>query len=310
MNYQVHYKEKLYFWTMASISAFVYGIFFFRPLVKGLLLAYKYYLSNDYDLLVFLKAYMVILSTFWGALFIYSMLFFVIGLIVTVFFIGNLRGNAIRITKNQFPELYEIVTLHVAQLQLKKVPEVYVLQGNGILNAFAMRFLKRQYVVLYSNVLEAAYQEGMDAVSFIIGHELGHIKRNHTSWLKSLFLLPAKLIPFLSSAHSRGCEYTCDNIGYHLSPKGALKGLLILAVGKELYANVNVKELVFADARLGFIGSFVELFSTHPVLVKRIQKIYELDGYALEFDHFDTFISPNVKMRPLPTGQKNTLENL
>jgi Zn-dependent protease with chaperone function len=203
---------------------------------------------------------------------------FGIYLFASLFFIGHLQGNAVKVGMKQFPDIYEIVESHSKKLNLKKVPDLYILQGNGVLNAFATKFAKRNCIVLYSDVLEVAYQEGKEAVSFIIGHELGHIKRNHVGFFKSIILLPGRLIPLVGNAYSRACEYTCDNIGYNLCPEGALKGMLILAVGKRLYTQVNIDELPLQkkyDAL--FALSFAEKFSTHPALVKRIAIVKRLN---------------------------------
>ena len=151
------------------------------------------------------------------------------------------------------------------------------MQGNGILNAFAAKVFGRNYVILNSDILATAFKEGMPAVSFVIGHELGHHKRNHLSFFKTFGLLPARMIPFLGSAYSRACEYTCDAIGQALSPEGAEKGILILTVGNELYTRVNIHEMLKnAQEDQGFVVSFVELFASHPRLVKRLETIHRV----------------------------------
>ena len=137
-----------------------------------------------------------------------------------------------------------------------------------------------------------AYEEGKDAVSFIIGHELGHIKRNHVGFLKSMLILPASFIPFLSGAYSRACEYTCDNFGYSLSPKGATSGLLILAAGKKLYKKIDLSNLI-NNSRYNhrFASWFAEIFFAHPHLVKRLDVLNKLNRDNLELESFDFMFS-------------------
>jgi Zn-dependent protease with chaperone function len=250
MKFTVHFKEKLYLGIMIAVSMLLYA---------GLALA------------IFLWGYTVLLPC------IYLGVFCIFSLLAKVYFVGFLRGNGIKVGPQQFPEVFEIVKVQSSQLGLEKAPTVYLLQGHGILNALAMRFTRRNYVVIYSEVLATAYQEGLAVVEFIIGHELGHITRNHVSTLKTLFLFPAQLVPFLGWAYSRACEYTCDAIGYALCPEGAEKGLVLLAAGKALYKKVNVHELLLsARAERGCATWFAEIFSTHPHLTKRIAVLTKL----------------------------------
>ena len=250
MNFAVRSREKLYFGIMLAISILLYGLLFALLATPA---------KDAAAIYIGLIGFILFLNVF-----------------VTLIFVGTLKGNAIKINAKQFPDIYAILESHSQRLGLSKTPDMYLLQGNGILNAFALKFARRNYVVLHSNILEIAYQD-MDVVSFIIGHELGHIKRNHTGFLKSFLIFPAKLMPFLGNAYSRACEYTCDNIGFNLCPKGAVKGILVLAVGKKLYTKVNLDELLLnVEREAGFALKFAEIFSTHPVLVKRIAVMNQL----------------------------------
>ncbi|MFT5318938.1 MAG: Zn-dependent protease with chaperone function [Chlamydiales bacterium] len=186
--------------------------------------------------------------------------------------VGYIKGNAIKASPTQLPELYEIVTDYSKKLGLKKAPCTYVLQGNGALNAFATRFASRNFVVILADLMETASQEGNKTVEFIVAHELGHIKRKHTSFLKSLFLFPSCFIPFLNKAYSRACEYTCDSIANSLCPEGSTTGLITLVAGKQLHKRVNVEEYISNSEReKGFWKWYAELRSTHPNLPKRIK---------------------------------------
>ncbi|MDR1760443.1 MAG: M48 family metallopeptidase [Fibrobacter sp.] len=186
-------------------------------------------------------------------------------------FVGHIKGNAVKITKSQFPDIYEILERHCEKLKIS-IPASYILQSDGMLNAFATRFIGRNYVVIYSEILEIAYEQGQEALEFIIAHELGHVKRSHMT--RSLLLLPSVILPFLPKAYSRACEYTCDNIGKALSLNGAADGLLILAAGKKLYTKVNIAEYINNEQNEpGFWKWFAEKMSSHPNLPKRLKNL-------------------------------------
>lgn len=186
--------------------------------------------------------------------------------------IGHLRGNAVRVSAHQFPMLHGMLMSHAGRLGLATVPDAFVLQSGGVLNAFATRFLGRDFVVIYTDILEIAMADGAEAVSFIVAHELGHVVRKHMTW--RLLLAPASFVPFLGAAYSRGCEYTCDRIGMACAPDGGIRGLLVLASGKSLYREVDAR--VFARQSVtesGFWTRFAELLSSHPTLSKRVDAL-------------------------------------
>lgn len=191
-------------------------------------------------------------------------------------FVGYVRRGCVKVGPQQYPDVYEMLLKHCEKLHLKNVPSLYIMQSGGVLNALATRFVGRDYIVLYSDILAVAYEDGGDAVEFIIGHELGHIMRRHMTL--NMLLFPSIIVPFLQNAYSRACEYSCDGIGYSLTKRGAVKGLCILSVGSDLYRKMNVRQYI-ADAGKngGFWGWLAELFSTHPFLPDRISNLTKLN---------------------------------
>lgn len=187
-------------------------------------------------------------------------------------FIGNLKGNGIRISENQFPDVYRLTKELSEKIGLDSVPSVYIIQAGGLLNAFATRFLSRDFVVIYSDVFELAYEKGESALAFVIGHELGHLKRKHIT--KRIYVLPVMCIPFFGVAYSRACEYTCDRFGANVCPEGAANGLMVLAAGKKLYQEVNQEEyLRQINTEDGFWVWFSEKLASHPNLPKRLRAL-------------------------------------
>jgi len=128
-----------------------------------------------------------------------------------VSFIAHLKGSAVRVGPDQMPELYERIEYLSRRVGLKAAPTVYVMQAGGTLNALATKFFSSNFVVLFSDLIEAC-GDNAEARDMIIAHELGHLKAGH---LKGLwFLLPGMFIPFLGSAYFRAREYTCDRYGF------------------------------------------------------------------------------------------------
>lgn len=188
--------------------------------------------------------------------------------------LGYIRANGIRISEKQFPDVYERV-VHISQeMGLKKVPDIFVVHSEGAFNAFASFFLGKHMVVLYSEVFELAREQGNAELDFIIAHELTHIKRNHI-W-KNMLIMPARLVPVLSQAYSRSCEYTCDRHAAFFIRDGAAakRGLTILSIGKQLYKEVNEDaylEQITTESNV--IVWLSEVLSSHPTTPKRVQAV-------------------------------------
>ncbi|TQR17791.1 M48 family metallopeptidase [Psychrobacillus soli] len=202
--------------------------------------------------------------------------------------LGSIRGNGIRINEKQFPDVYERVISLSTKMNLKKVPDVFVIHSEGAFNAFATRFLGRNMVVIYSEVFELARERGEAELDFIIAHELAHVKRRHV-W-KNILIMPAQFIPFLSQAYSRSCEYTCDREAAYYIQNGvaAKRALTILGVGKKLYTEVNEDaylEQIHTESNVAVWLS--EVLSSHPLLPKRIQAV----GTFMQVDGTPTYYS-------------------
>jgi len=186
--------------------------------------------------------------------------------------IGHLRGNAIRVSERQFPDVLRVAHQVCGQLGIAEVPPIYIMQSGGVLNAFATRFFGRNYVCIYSEILELAFEHGESEVAFVLAHELTHVARKHV-WWKTL-ITPATFVPFLGAAYSRACEYTCDAYAAYLWPQGAEGGILVLAAGKRLYREMDVDAfLAQAHEPDSFWMWLAEHVSTHPNLPKRLSMV-------------------------------------
>lgn len=179
---------------------------------------------------------------------------FLLPLLAQGIMLASIRVNGVRITPRQFPEVFAVVQEQCSKMGFAVVPDVYVMESSGILNAFASRFFGRNMVVLYSDLFELIQKGGEKELTFVITHELAHIKRNHLT--KQLLIIPALWLPFIGEAYSRACEYTCDRMAVYFTNDvdAAMDGLTILAIGKSLYKRVDREEyLLQASYEKGFL---------------------------------------------------------
>ena len=130
---------------------------------------------------------------------VYGVMLGVFFFVMHLAFVAHVRGNGVKLGPGQFPEIHAAVERLSAQIGLQKAPDAYVLQGGGVLNALATRFIGSDIVVLFSDLIEACGPDEA-ARDMIIAHELGHVHRGHLRW--QFLIAPALLVPFLGSALS------------------------------------------------------------------------------------------------------------
>lgn len=207
-----------------------------------------------------------------GIIFVMLPFFYILYLFAQSAFICYLKGQGALVSAAQYPDIQARVELCAEKTGLKVTPLVYIINGNGMFNAFATKFLRKTYIVLLSDVIDGV-EDKPEALNFYIGHEMGHIDRKHL--LVQPFLAPALCLPLLGAAYSRAREYTCDMYGaLCCSPEAAQQGLALLAVGPKRFKTLNIGEyLAQAKDTSGFWMSFHELIGSYPWLVKRYARV-------------------------------------
>ena len=213
-----------------------------------------------------------------GVALIYIGAFFLFAVFAQSGFISHLRGSGVRITPEQYPDLHARL-VHCCQVTgVTTVPDMYLLRTD-FFNAVATRFLRRHYVVLFTDVLDAL-EDRPGAINFYIGHELGHIHRNHIRW--GWVLAPVLWLPLLGSAYRRAEEYTCDRYGNVCcdSTEDTVAAMAAIVAGNSRWPAFNAEAyLNQVSGTGGFWMSLNELTSEYPWLCKRLAWVMALrDG--------------------------------
>ena len=210
-----------------------------------------------------------------GIVWVYMIFIYIFVLAAHSALISHLKGNSVKIDAAQFPELHERIKTCAAITGVAKLPECYLMSGNGILNAFATRFLRRYYVVLLSDVVDAL-EDDPEGLNFYIGHELGHIARKHVA--HQWWIGPVLFFPLVGSAYRRAQEYTCDQYGAACCANQASAGraVAVLAAGTKRWKTLDPQAFINQmNETGGFWMSLNELTSEYPWLCKRMARIYE-----------------------------------
>jgi Zn-dependent protease with chaperone function len=217
-----------------------------------------------------ISLWLVMLLLSFGLIIPIMLLIGLLGLFAHSLLIAWLKGNSVKVTAQQFPDLHALYMQTCTRLGIDNRPELYLAQADGMLNAMATRFMRRDYVVLLSAVVDAL-EDRPQAIKFYMGHELGHIKRKHLS--RHWWLWPGMLYPLISPAYSRAREYTCDRYGFASCDnlEDAKRALAVLVAGPERWKKLDLNAFEAQSQETGgFWMAVNELTADYPWLCKRM----------------------------------------
>ena len=191
------------------------------------------------------------------------------------------RANSVLITEQQFPDVHARIVHFAQQFGLKAIPDAYMVQEGGTLNAFAAKHNRKNYIRVNSDIFEVGRfamgprPKDPASLDFIIAHEVGHVAAAHVTYWYTFISSFVYYIPFIGTALSRAKEYTADNHGYAMVPEG-ISGIVLLSGGKYLYPEIDDRQFV-ARARTdrGVFVWFVNALSSHPILTKRLAALHD-----------------------------------
>lgn len=122
------------------------------------------------------------------------------------------KADGIRVGQKQIPEIWNIYTNLAEKMGMKTLPKLYVVSGEGEVNAFALSCNTNvKYIVLHSEIA-MLFKTHPEIVEFVLGHELGHHKLRYTSLWRSMVSSPLELIPGFGSSFTHAQEYSADRM--------------------------------------------------------------------------------------------------
>ena len=195
---------------------------------------------------------------------------------------------SIRVSEENYPEIYAKVREFTKLLGWKKEPEVYVQQMNGDINAYASWVPGKRYVHLNAEIVDLVYLEhkDLDTISFIMGHEFGHLYWHHVPLHYNFLSNFVRMIPFLGKnifgpLLERAREFTADRVAQALtSDEVGAEAMMLISGGRHGYKYLNAKDyLVCQDKDKNFIEKIarfiVNLFADHPIQTLRTKAILD-----------------------------------
>ena len=206
----------------------------------------------------------------WGVLLLVLLCYPVVTWFLEKRAMALIHGSGVHISEEQFPEIYNCVETFKNRLGIDKEIEVYLMEDN-VSNAFAVKYGKKDIILLTDDLIHGCLaSNNPNALSFVIGHELGHIALNHTGLLRSWVGKNLKHLGRLD-------EYSADAVGLALveDKNIAFRGLLLLTVGYAMMRYVNLERLVTQSHEVAKNKNSkkAERQLTHPLLLNRLNKV-------------------------------------
>jgi Zn-dependent protease with chaperone function len=204
----------------------------------------------------------------------------------------DLLSSCIKVAPQQLPNLYDLLLEACDILNLPKtsIPELYI-QSNPQANAYTLALQPKKknsssVIVITSALVDRCTLPELQA---IIGHELGHLKCEHSLYLTlgGLASTPLRQLPFWGSQVDAAlqdwrlaAEYTCDRASLLVAQdvQVVANALLKLIAGTsryELDPETFVKQAMEYEKRLEMAHPLVRMSieqqrRTHPLPIKRI----------------------------------------
>lgn len=206
---------------------------------------------------------------------------FIIGFlyIINALMMAQIRLNGIRLSPTQYPEFYKIYEQTARELGLTKVPNAYIIQLGGELNAFAVKICGKKMIVFFSDLIETLVENDQLAqLKAVAAHELTHVRLKHVNYW--IFLLPFSLVPFLGKMLTRYREYSADRGSFHMCKHtpDVSRALIKLASGKMVGNLVNEDEYAKQpETEKGIFIWLAKMMATHPPIPYRIKAIRKLE---------------------------------
>ena len=192
---------------------------------------------------------------------------------------SRLLGQAVKVSERQFPRIFALTKTAADTLGIA-MPRVFVVNDPRF-NAATYGTNDESFLIVHSALLDHYTDPELLTV---IGHECGHIHNSHVAYLTALhyltsmagFFVPWVLQPALIAlrAWSRRAEITCDRAGMLVTrdAQASERAIAKLAVGSaRLYEEFDIEAFLEQhDENRAGVGRYMEVFSTHPWLPKRL----------------------------------------
>ena len=280
-----HRKELRLYRLLIALGVLAIFYVFWRAGERPSLEELQSYGYGDPTTITMLSTIALIASLFTG---IGGIVIFLISLLFQYYaYYGGQLAYSIRVSEKNFPEIYHKAQEYTRLLGLKKMPEIYVRQMNGQVNAYTSWVPGKTFIQLNAEIVDLAYMENkdFDTVFFVMAHEFGHVHLHHVQLAYTLWPMLAMFFPAVGQLFylglQRAREYSADRVAQALTAgKAELETMMMLSAGRHAYKYVDAEDYV---ERINENNRALERFarwcinfgSTHPIHPYRVRAILD-----------------------------------
>lgn len=194
----------------------------------------------------------------------------------------KVKGEGVWMDPAQYPQVYNIVKKLSEELDIKAVPDVFLLTGDGSNNVkIACALGMRNHIAIPIDIFDICIEHGdTKTLSFLIGHELAHHHLGHRGFWYNLLAITIYVLPPLKytigNPMYRSAEYSADKIASKLSNDTNGKSLLVLTASGNYFKSVNFDAFIQIHSKKhDFWLTVSNFFKEHPHLSWRIKAIHK-----------------------------------
>jgi len=200
------------------------------------------------------------------------------GWILSFLTAAMIKGGAVLVTPQSWPELNAVVEESKAKLGLTDA-KAYVLQDSTF-NAFATRLAGRGFIVLNSGAVDTLLRKGkIEDLKFLVGHECGHVAMGHVSFWGGTVPHIASLIYPLYAWYRRCQERSADRCGLWCAGNraDAHRSIAVLAGGSEMgiRLDINAVSAQWIEIRDETWIMISRYYSEYPHTMERIILVHQ-----------------------------------
>lgn len=210
------------------------------------------------------------------------LIYLIIGLILLRIRQVQTKTQLVKVSEDNFQEIFKLTKLAAFRLKTPLAP-VYVI-ANPSLNAYTSGFWGDHWIVLHSALVKKL---NLEELLYVIGHEMGHIKREHATWLQLTAPRDSRSIPIISDGlkiifnnWTIKSEYCADRAGLIANKdlESCFSALSMIATG---HRNIKLDSFLEESERkhkdpLSILGEFIR---THPYYPNRIRQLHSFNKF-------------------------------